>query len=171
VLALGLIKPYFLIAFAPCFIPGVIAYCLWGRVRLPWQLWPPTLAVIVCAYALIAKHTFEGPRLAEWLACGAVAFTVPLFAEMPDSLVRRIAHLIAKYSFGIYLFHMACIWILFDIIKAPLPLQIAGFVLLLSALSFAAYRYIEAPFIRLGQSLLDGKFGALLSIASSQSDS
>lgn len=171
VLAAGVIKPYFLLAFAPCFIPGVVAYCLWNRIRLPWQLWPPTLAIIICAYSLLAKHTFEGPRLTEWVACGAVAFTVPLFAEMPDSFVRSIAHLIAKYSFGIYLFHMACIWILFDIIKALLPFQIAGFVLLLSALSFAAYRYIEAPFIRLGQSLLDGKFGALLSIASSQSDS
>src|SRR5262249_11882839 len=46
VTALAAIKPWGLLMFAPCFLPGVVGYSLWGRgKRLSWYLWPPTLGL------------------------------------------------------------------------------------------------------------------------------
>lgn len=171
-LAFAIAVPHSLLKFAPCFLPGVIAYTLWGRVRLAWWLWPPVLASIVFAYAVLNSYHPSGPLWLGWLACGILGFAVPLFAEMPDSFVRRAAHQIAKYSFGIYLLHAACLWVFFDILKAPLVVQIAGFLIALAGLSAAAYHFVEAPFIEFGRAVLAGKWrfgprsdGALETIA------
>jgi peptidoglycan/LPS O-acetylase OafA/YrhL len=157
-LIVGVAVPHSLLRFAPCFMPGVIAYTLWGRVRLPWWIWPPTLGVIVVGYAVLNHYHPTGPLWLGWLACALLGFTVPLFAEMPDSVVRRAAHQIAKYSFGIYLLHAFCLWIFFDVLKAPLGVQVAGFTVTLAVLSFAAYHLVEAPFIAMGRTALEGKW-------------
>jgi peptidoglycan/LPS O-acetylase OafA/YrhL len=153
-LAIAIAWPHSLLRFAPCFVPGVIAYRLWGRARLAWWLWPPVLGAIVFAYAVLDHYQPAGPTWMGWLVCAVLGFSVPMFAEMPDSFVRRAAHSIAKYSFGIYLLHVACLWIFFDLLHAALAIQIAGFVLTLGLASAAAYHFVEAPFISQGRALL-----------------
>ena len=149
------IKPYSLLMFAPCFLPGVIAFALWRRrSQLPWQVWPIVLLSIVAIYAVSATYTFAGPRWPEWLACLAVGASAPWFQEMPNNALRRVCGDIARYSFGIYLTHMAMLWLFFDRWHAPIPLQIGTFAVSLFGISALLFYVVESPFIRLGGMLL-----------------
>src|SRR5262249_33632729 len=111
VTALAAIKPWGLLMFAPCFLPGIVGYTLWGRgKRLSWYLWPPGLALLIFIYSISTHHTFAGPRWPEWTACLAAGILVTRFEEMPGNLLRKVCGFLAKYSYGIYLTHMACLW-------------------------------------------------------------
>ena len=141
--------PHNVVRFAPCFVPGIIAYVLIGRWRpkLPWFIWP---MVVVTAYA--AYQLFD-PRGTGWAECLALGLSVPFFREVQVPLVRRVAAAIAKYSYGIYLFHLIAIYYCFDWMIGPTWLKIAGSLAFTGVAAVASYHLLEEPLIEYGRRL------------------
>lgn len=139
--------PHNILRFAPCFVPGILAYCLLGnwKPKLPWFLWPVFILAIYVAYQRL------DPRGYGWLECLALGLAIPLFREVQVPAVRWVAGHIAKYSYGIYLFHLIAIYYCFDRLAAPtwlLVLASAAFTLVASVVS---YHLLEEPLIEFGR--------------------
>jgi peptidoglycan/LPS O-acetylase OafA/YrhL len=139
--------PHNVLRFAPCFIPGVIAYVLLGRwsPKLPWFCWP---VFIVGAYAV---YQLLDPHGTGWAECLALGLGVPFFKEVRLPLVRHVATAIAKYSYGIYLFHLIAIYYCFDWMLVPAWLQITASVLLTGIAAVVSYHFLEEPLIQYGR--------------------
>ena len=141
--------PHNLLRFAPCFVPGIIAYSLLGKwkPKLPWFLWPVFVLGAYTCYQLL------DPRGYGWGECLALGLAIPLFREMQLPIVRRAAGAIAKYSYGIYLFHLVAIYYCFDEMAGPAWLQVAGSIVLTAVASVVSYHLLEEPLINFGRRL------------------
>ena len=135
--------------FAPCFLPGIIAYKLWSQPRIfPAWSWPAFLAISSAAFAL-----WSGTQPIEtgWFICFAIGLGICGFREMPENRLTWLTGRIARYSYGMYLLHYFAIWIGFVVCRGlNIGLQIAAFVSVLLALSVLLFHTVEAPLIRLG---------------------
>jgi peptidoglycan/LPS O-acetylase OafA/YrhL len=135
--------------FAPCFLPGIIAYKLWRRPRvLSGFLWPVFL-LLCCGVFLL----FSGSQPIEvgWLICFGIGLGVCLFRELPAGRLTRLAQIVARYSYGIYLFHYFAIWLGFSVARLlDFRLQVMIFVSTLVCVSAILYHIVEAPMIALG---------------------
>jgi peptidoglycan/LPS O-acetylase OafA/YrhL len=135
--------------FAPCFLPGLMAYKFWHRPRvLPWWLWPFFL-VLCCGIFL----WFSGSQPIEtgWFICFALGICASLFQEIPRNAVARAAQQVARYSYGIYLIHYFALWLGFVVLRRlNVELQTAAFALALISLPVILYHTIEAPLIAVG---------------------
>jgi peptidoglycan/LPS O-acetylase OafA/YrhL len=135
--------------FAPCFLPGIAAYKLWGRPRvLPGFLWPVFLLFCCAMYIL-----FSGSQPIEtgWFICFGIGLGVCLFRELRISPLTRVAQIVARYSYGIYLLHYFAIWLGFAAGKhLDVRLQITISITTLVSLSLILYHGVEAPMIALG---------------------
>ena len=141
--------PHTIVRFAPCFVPGILAYSLLGKwkPKLPWFLWPAFIVAVYAAYQLL------DPRGYGWLECMALGLAIPLFREVQLPAVRWVAGKIAQYSYGIYLFHLIAIYYCFDRLAGPtwlLVLASVGFTLLASVVS---YHLLEEPLVEVGRRL------------------
>jgi peptidoglycan/LPS O-acetylase OafA/YrhL len=135
--------------FVPCFLPGVVAYKLWGRSRfLPASSWLIFLGVC-CAVFL----WFSGSRPIEagWFICFAIGLGVSFFREMRENILTRLTKRIARYSFGIYLVHYFAIWVGFVVCRGlGRGFQFVMFGALLISLSVLLYHTVERPMIAIG---------------------
>jgi peptidoglycan/LPS O-acetylase OafA/YrhL len=99
--------------------------------------------------------------------CAALGLIIPLFHEISaKSMLGIAAAKIAKYSYGIYIFHVPAMWFSLAILKnAPLALRVACLAVLTIVTPILAYHAIEKPLIQLGKRLTTGAFaeGALAS--------
>jgi peptidoglycan/LPS O-acetylase OafA/YrhL len=147
------------VEFAPCFLAGVIAWRMQGRERWPAWLWPPLLAL-----ACIAFIVFAEPRTGNagrWAVCLAVGVTIPWLRQSTAPNLNRACQLVARYSYGIYLFHPPLLWLAFRTLEGSHPLlQWATFLSLLVALSCLGYHLVELPMIRLGARWSEGRAAA-----------
>jgi peptidoglycan/LPS O-acetylase OafA/YrhL len=141
--------------YVPCFLAGVFAY---QRQRSApnapqWSFawWP--FAILVVSFVYWAHPTV----LMSWWASLAIGWLVPSFAPWPEGVWRSALRVIARYSYGIYLVHFACLWVAFGV-WAPLPLawQIVSYVGLTGLLSVVAYHAVEAPLIEVGRRVASG---------------
>ena len=74
--------------------------------------------------------------------------------------IRRVSHYVAKYSYGIYLSHVAAICVSVYVLRfQPMPMRVAAFVALFCLLPVAFYHLVEEPMIRVG-ALVAKKIGA-----------
>jgi peptidoglycan/LPS O-acetylase OafA/YrhL len=139
--------PHNVLRFAPCFVPGILAYSLLGRRKapLPWFLWP---LFIVGAYA---AYQWLDPRGYGWAECLALGLAIPMFREVPVPLLRKAAGAIAKYSYGIYLFHLIAIYYCFDSMIAPTWVRVAASIAFTAAASVVSYHLLEEPLIEYGR--------------------
>ena len=139
--------PHNLVRFAPCFIPGIIGYILLGKwkPKVPWFWWPPFILGAYVAYQWFDPHGLG------WVECLALGMAIPFFREVQVPLVRRVAGAIAKYSYGIYLFHLIAMYYCFDRMTGPTWLKIAGSVVFTAAASVASYHLLEEPLIEYGR--------------------
>jgi peptidoglycan/LPS O-acetylase OafA/YrhL len=111
-----------------------------------------TLALFVSmdmlAYRFLSLHA------AAWVerACGiAFCLTLPAFREIQSALARKLFHLIAKYSYGIYLSHFAIMWFAFKVLGGQhAGVKILAFTVLMITVPLLFYHLVEEPFIRLG---------------------
>ena len=135
--------------FVPCFLPGVIAYKLWHRSRpFPGYAWPVYL-LSCCGIFMLTSG--KEPIQAGWFICVAVGVGLCFFGEMQTAVVCKPAHLIAKYSYGIYLLHYFALWTGFVVCRqAPMALRCVVFAATLVTLSVTLYHAVEAPMIALG---------------------
>lgn len=149
--------------YAPCFIPGILAFYLLRSHRrsLPAALWPVVILAAVAIYNLFPKNVWG----ATWVFCLLTGIAIPLFAEVKNPIVNRCSHLIAKYSYGIYLGHVACMWLAFVVLRDhSLLFKWAVFASTMTPLTYLLYTYIEEPMVKVG-GLVANRIGAKLAIA------
>jgi peptidoglycan/LPS O-acetylase OafA/YrhL len=135
--------------FAPCFLPGIVAYKLWRLPRfLPALFWPVFLGLCCAAFMWLSGSQ---PIETGWILCFAIGLGVCFFREMRENPLARLAKRIARYSYGIYLLHYFAIWIGFVVCrKLNIALQMAIFVTVLVSLSVLLYHTVESPLIAAG---------------------
>ena len=136
-----------LLTFVPHFWPGIIAYTLsWKALpRFPAFAW--TLLIFLLIGAFMTRPSFE----AGWFICLALGCALPFFHTLSNRYLTRGSHLIAKYSYGIYLSHGVCLWLAFvRFSSAPRSLQFAVFLISVSLFPVALFHAVEQPFIRMG---------------------
>jgi peptidoglycan/LPS O-acetylase OafA/YrhL len=142
------------LGYAPFFVSGVLAFTLvsWVRPRLPPVLWLPFLLGLVASYLVLQAHAggiYSRPL--QWGFCLVVALALPSFRESTWAPLNRSAQLIAKYSYGIYLFHcIALWWACFVLVSWPEPLRWTCAAVVLVMTSVAGYHLIEHPAVRIG---------------------
>lgn len=138
-----------LFEFAPCFLAGVLAWRMQGRERLPGWLWPLFLALACTAFVALAEPRTN--NYGRWLVCLAVGLAIPWLREMRSPHLNSACKFIAKYSYGIYLFHPPLMWLAFRTLEDWHPLaQWSLFLSSLVALTGLGYHLVERPMIRLG---------------------
>jgi peptidoglycan/LPS O-acetylase OafA/YrhL len=144
-----------MLIFVPCFLSGVLAYALLRHgvtPRIPGGLWFLLVAIVLAGFFAARAH-YEDP-LPQWAFCLALGILIPFGREISLSPVSRAAHVIAKYSYGIYLLHLPLLWIaLVPFRAAPIALQWLLFAILMVTVPWIAFQLIERPGIRLGQRL------------------
>lgn len=158
--------------FAPCFLAGAVAYALGRRVRarLYFAVLPAALAALVGAYVTIAWWLGEThPRWAGWGLCLVLGALLPFVSELRAGWLRAGVREIARYSYGVYLFHMVALWGGFARLgDLPFAAQCAAFLLLLVALPIAGHHLVEKPGIdagvRLARRLTRNRGGAPASV-------
>jgi peptidoglycan/LPS O-acetylase OafA/YrhL len=142
--------------YIPCFLPGVLAYALmrhWRGTLSPWALFSFIAAAAVIAPMLVTAGVPETPLF--WVVCLLLGVLIPTCREMKTGAIARGAHLVATYSYGIYLTHVLAFWLGFAGLmeSQPVAMRWAMALLMLAGLPFALYRTIEQPCIRLGARL------------------
>jgi peptidoglycan/LPS O-acetylase OafA/YrhL len=149
----------------PFFLPGVMAYVVTRKTKpfLASNLFPLYLAAGVAAHLALGflyhhfgiRHTpllvrFD-PLFNSAFFCLALGLTLPLFRQVQFAPVVRAAHLIARYSYGIYLCHIPAIVVTrYYLHDAPIALRLAGFFATIVLAPILLYHAIEEPMIRLG---------------------
>ena len=139
------------LGYAPCFIAGVIG---WKISRLvPRSIsgsWWPLAFLAVWPIFFAASHAND--MYFRWVFSLALGLLIPWFSDLTFPALRRPAHYIAKYSYGIYLSHIAVMLLAFSL-PGPEALRWIAFVVLAVGTPVAMYHLIEHPFIEFGQSL------------------
>lgn len=134
----------------PCFLPGIMAYLLSERARrvLPAWMFPIFLAV------LIIWNQAYGSWQRNWASCLVLGLSLPFFREIEIAPVRRAAHIIAKYSYGIYLTHITTLMVFIHVLRGrPMFLRIPVLILGLTLPPWLLYHLVEEPMIKLGSRL------------------
>jgi peptidoglycan/LPS O-acetylase OafA/YrhL len=134
-----------ILAFIPNFLPGVIAYSLPHRPRISSFLWPLFIVSLVAAFA-VRPNPSTG-----WTLCLLLGLAIPLFREIQMHWLRWFSSRIATYSYGIYLSHQFCLWVIFGPLAShPPALRICVLVGMLVAAPILLYHGIEKPMIEIG---------------------
>ena len=143
-------------SFGPCFIGGVLAYHLARRgVRPMLPVWAWPLAIVGTGALLVASGADAAHPARGWLPCLVLGAVIPLFHDAGESAVTRAAHRICEVSYGIYLIHVPVLWIAFVLLRqSPPVIQWISWAALIVTLPLLAYKYLEAPCVRLGRQIV-----------------
>lgn len=140
--------------FAPFFIAGVVAYSFAGRwqKRIIPSLWLPFLLALIAGYLYAQRAIADTYNV--WLQsafCFAAGFAIPLFADSRSRLLNFVGHTVAKYSYGVYLFHCVALWVGCELLASyPPAVQWGTALATLVLMSVSSYHLIEDPMIRMG---------------------
>jgi len=142
-----------LLSYSPWFFMGVATYfAIWSR-RLSPRLYGLALAGLVLSCFLATR--FLRPVLSvgiEYIVGILLCLMIPLSAEIRSAALKKITHVVAKYSYGIYLSHMSILWFAFVVNHhQPMLLQLILFCFLMAAVPFVLYHAVEDPGIRVGR--------------------
>jgi peptidoglycan/LPS O-acetylase OafA/YrhL len=146
------------IGFAPCFIAGIVAYTLSGRygTRVAALWWIPFLVATLGAFA-VAQNFADGGvynRPLGWVFCLAIGLAIPLFRDSALTAVNSVANHVARYSYGIYLFHCIALWVGCTVLASlPETAQWTIAVAILVIMSVGSYHLLEKPAIDFGARL------------------
>lgn len=145
---------YHLVKYLPCFLPGVIAFAMRAR----QTVFPAsTLFVLValCTLLFAISVAIGAPETPlAWVFCLGLGLLLPFVRETQCRPLAVVSKMIAKYSFSIYLLHGPIIWLVFEKCqKIAWPLQLVAFVVAMLVCCCGAYRFIEAPALRIGVAL------------------
>ncbi len=146
----------------PLFLPGVMAYVGFNRVRprLPgWSL--PLVLLLLLGVFWLRPSIHYG-----WALALLVGLLLPFCYQIRGVWAIRSSHAIAKYSYGVYLTHPFALVLGFPCLPGrPFALQLSIALLVTTAGSVAAYHAIEKPLIDLGAALaarLEARYERLL---------
>lgn len=139
-----------LLEFGPLFLSGVVAYRLTKAKSLQLPAWLFPVAVVGITAIYLSKPIY----MRGWACSLLMGICIPQFKQISATAAKRVFTVIARYSYGIYLAHFACIWLAFEVC-ARLPMW-AQFLILLATLvsvPFDLYHIVEEPLIRAGAML------------------
>jgi peptidoglycan/LPS O-acetylase OafA/YrhL len=143
-----------LFSYVPCFLAGIMAYRLTDRQAhvLPFIGWPVSIVACVGIRVVAEVSGLYAPtKWSPWLACLWLAVSLPLFRELSWVPLKTAAHLIAKFSYGIYLSHLAVFWFAFFWIQdAGMATRVLICIGLSVTIPIILYYAIEQPLIRAG---------------------
>jgi len=143
--------------FAPCFMGGIIAFCLTKRRPAVWPfwMWAIALACSVAAFLALARLWSDTePMPLSWGLGLVVGSLVANFGETKSRAIRTSSAAVAKYSYGIYLTHMVAFWIAFvQVFPSNYGPAILLGLALTALFSFIAYHLVESPCIGIGSRL------------------
>ena len=138
------------LSYVPCFLPGVMAFALYQRPRAqrPWIQFPLVLAALTAIYVVTRVEPVA------WLGCLALGCAIPWFRDMPAGRFWRACHLVARYSYGIYLTHFILIWVFFvRLADLPALVRWVGFWIAAAVVPVVLYHLVEEPLVRRGNRL------------------
>lgn len=147
---------YSLIIFFPCFLPGVLAFCLRGSSRnVPPLVLFLFVGVMAILYPWIVGHGVKATML-SWPICLALGLIIPRCREIESRQVQLAGTLIARYSYGIYLLHYPMLYIAFHYVESESPV-IPWIVFFTGTigLSCIAYHMIEKPCTEFGRTIVE----------------
>jgi peptidoglycan/LPS O-acetylase OafA/YrhL len=137
-----------LVLFVPCFLPGIIAFkqTKARTLGLPSILWPITLGLIMIVYLRFGK---------AYICCLLLGVAVPQFRDVANPWVRKVAEIIARYSYGVYLTHLIFLWLAFQALHG-LPNWTRWIIMALTTAGapYLLYHGLEKPMIRYGERLV-----------------
>jgi peptidoglycan/LPS O-acetylase OafA/YrhL len=158
-IALSLSGVAYYVEFVPCFLAGAIAFQLGKRpsARFRSALWPMLIISSLVAFAGLWTWNpilYGRPikALLSYALCAVLGFSLHRFRELPKTYFTHGCSVVAKYSYGIYLFHSFAVYLAFYKVASP-PLQWLTLITLMIVLPWIAYQVVEAPTIRLGRFL------------------
>jgi peptidoglycan/LPS O-acetylase OafA/YrhL len=135
---------------APYFLPGVMAYILFPRVRprLPAFLFP---VFIACLFFVFMLH----PGFPHgWRLTLALGLGIPFFHQIRTEWLKTICHHLAKYSYGIYICHLFFISLGINYLAHHnLTIRLTAVLLPLAITAVLLYHLFEKPMIELGARL------------------
>ena len=149
----------------PFFLPGVMAYVIARKTkpRFSSMLYPVYLAAGIGAHLALGffyrhlAYRHATPLIRYDLLfnsaffCLALGLTLPLFRQIEFAPVVRVAHLVARYSYGIYLCHIPAIVVAsYYLHGLPAVVRVAGFLATFILAPIVLYHAIEEPMIKLG---------------------
>jgi peptidoglycan/LPS O-acetylase OafA/YrhL len=164
-------EAFYILRFVPCFLGGVVAWkVIQQRVKIhfPGWLWP---AGIVAVSIIWVAGTEKYGALNIAFFGLALGFTIPLFLEIPWISIKRVAKILAEYSYGVYIAHFPImLWVTRSSDQFPLFKKIPNIphmkhydrtvdLLLIIVLTASAavllYHLVERPCLILGKMLAD----------------
>jgi peptidoglycan/LPS O-acetylase OafA/YrhL len=144
-----------LIKFFPCFLPGVLAYCM-RQAR--WR-WPPR---VLFSYVLAAALIYPllvgigaSATVLSWFICLILGALIPMCSGVTRRSLRLCGRVVARYSYGIYLVHVSVMNFAFHYVPG-IPRSLAWFIFLVGiiVLPYCLYHLIEKPGIDVGRLLV-----------------
>jgi peptidoglycan/LPS O-acetylase OafA/YrhL len=145
------------IDFAPCFLAGVLAFAVLRKPRpmlSPWA-WPVMLLAAICLAGLL-DHDATNPSM-NWVLCLFVGVSIPFVRDLPSSWFTRAAQRVCEYSYGIYLVHVAALYVGFVVLDLPTVGRCAVFIVVTAGLAYVLYHVVEKPSMAFGRFLTRGR--------------
>lgn len=136
----------------PYFLPGAMAYIgfMHRKTQYPGWIFLPFIALLVFVFEL---HPSIGMG---WWICLALGLALPSFRQVTNKTVTGLSHMLAKYSYGIYLMHPLAIALAFYYLPLrSLMAKLAVEIVCVVIFSFAGYHFVEFPMIRFGSRVAD----------------
>ena len=152
-----------MLLFAPCFIAGASAYFVSRDVSPKFSPRVGIIALLlaIALFSLTPVHLTGWyallNRFREWLFTGSLAAGIVLMRNSDATRLTDAAHVLAKYSYGLYLVHVPVLAMAIRAVPDDTSPRFWMLVLVsLSVLSWGAYHFIEEPGIRLGLRIARG---------------
>lgn len=145
-----------IVEYVPCFLCGVLCYSLRDRikVRVRAALWLPLVVLLILGYCLVGGSRETGNDWVAWGFCLLLGLAVNFFRDSSQKHLNFAAERIALYSYGLYLFHVPMLYLVFVVLgitnSVLAPLLVVALTFVGSA---TTYHLIESPFIELGRRL------------------
>ena len=139
-----------LLYFAPCFLGGIMAFGMlrYRSLCLPFWGWPIVIATIFAIRQVSFRYS--------WFGCLLLGIAAPQFKEMTQPFLRKLAALVARYSYGIYLSHIVIFYYVGVAMRGtPMVLRIVVCIVATLLCPVILYHALEKPMIRVGVKLAD----------------
>jgi peptidoglycan/LPS O-acetylase OafA/YrhL len=157
-----------LAGYVPCFLAGVLCYALRDRLprRLPGGAWPVFVLLLVSAYCYLQLDSAHLIYWLGWLYALILGLAISLFRDSEHAALNKLCLRVATYSYGLYLLHVPCLYVIYDVWAPRSPaLAVIAFFALTAVAAVAAYHLLEAPMVNLGRRLTEQRRAATPVIA------
>ncbi len=139
----------------PCFLAGIVAWWLLPRVRkrFPAWAWLPYLLALSIGWGLMNRP--DEQRWATAAGCLLAGLGIPLF-HRATGWITKAAAFIAKYSYGIYLWHTPLLWYFYRHLQLAAWQSTAAVLCSTTLVSVGTFHFIEDPLIGIGKRVAGG---------------